>query len=89
MKLDNGGLELILDVKQGYSAISYIRAVILNIFNHKDFKDVNLLGITRQLDTEHYELFEDVLRTARVYDISVLNKIACQLLDNESQLQNK
>lgn len=87
MKLDNGGLELILDVKQAYSSISYIRAIILNIFNHNNFQDVNLLGITRSLDTEHYELFEDVLHTARTYDISILNKIAYKLLEKKAELQ--
>jgi hypothetical protein len=80
MKLDNGGIELILDTQQRYSAICYIREVLLNIFNPTDFNKVNLLGLTCSLDNEHYELFEDILHTARMYDISVVNKITQQLL---------
>ena len=89
MKLNNDGIKLILDLEQGYGAISYIRGVLLNIFNPNQHKEVNLLGITRSLDSEHYELFEDILYTAKTYDISVLNNIAYQLLTAQANLIKK
>lgn len=51
--------ELIRSAK--YTSIIRIRGVILNIFNPNIFKEVDLLGILRNSDNEHLELFEDII----------------------------
>lgn len=88
MTLQNGGLELILNLHQRYSAVERIRGAIANFYNRDYAPYVDLLGLSRCLDKEHYELFLDVLYTMRNDNtalgkcgITVINDIYIEMME--------
>lgn len=87
MTLQNGGLDLILDLENRYSSISRLRDVIANFHNNKYSPSIDLLGLSRNLDSNHYELFLDILSTMRndstplgECGITVINNIYSQMI---------
>ncbi len=65
MTLQNEGRELLMNMRANYSAISRIRMAIANFYNPTVFPRMDLLGLCRSLDEQHWELFMDILSLMR------------------------
>lgn len=65
MTLQNKGRELLMNMKANYSAICRIRMAIANFYNPTTFPRMDLLGLCRSLDEQHWELFMDILNLMR------------------------
>lgn len=82
MTLESGGREIILDMSLRYGAISYIRAMIANFCDQNTYQ-ISMIGLTRNLDSKHWLLFQDLLTIMRSpYGIDIIEELFKEMVNN-------